>query len=133
MTRSKLKEIQSRGRLFCDFWVVGYFLSLSRNQVVHLYQTGRLPRVLNSDGSEYRPSGNRLVLASEFAAHVVAAERLGDFEFWRLGAFDVPPSSSLHASPPPFGSLRGGSIITTDPLTVSRLKVRELGDDRLGR
>jgi hypothetical protein len=117
MTRSRLVEIQSRGRMFCDLWVVSYFMEITRNQAVHLYRSGRLPKVHCPDGSEYRPSAQRLVVVSDFAA-MVAEERRAEFDLWRMGIFDVSPFGSLSASPPRPGSLATGlvnaAVLVTD-------------------
>lgn len=104
MTRSELERILSRGRLFCDFWVVGYFLGLSWNGVDHLYETGRLPKVFCRDGSRYRPSGERLVHAEKFA-EILPDEHAFEFALWRSAAFDVEPFGSRQTLPPALGTL----------------------------
>ena len=105
LTRSRLAEIRARGLPFCTFWVVGYFLGLSWNQVDHLYESGQLPKVLCPDRSEYRPSGERLVRADKFF-ELVPEERRPDFDLWRRGGFEVNPFPSRTSAPPAFGSHR---------------------------
>ena len=102
LTRARLNDIQSRGLVFCDFWVVGYFLQLSWNQVDHLYESGRLPKALCPDGSEYRPSGERLVVADAFV-EMIPEERRRDFALWRHGAFTVDSFASRDSAAPAFG------------------------------
>ena len=72
----ELLRIQSWGRPFCDLWVVGYFMGLSWNKVDHLYESGRLAKAVCADGAEYRPSGERLVIAERFVR--CYAERQAD-------------------------------------------------------
>lgn len=121
LTRARLNEILSRGRLFCDFWVIGYFLGLSWNQVDHMYESGRLPKALCADGNDYRPSGERLVLADKFGAMLPQNRQL-DFEVWRKHGFEVAPSSSRDSEPAEFGSHRMRAVAITAPLTVSQPK-----------
>lgn len=88
LTRAKYEQITSRGRIFCDLWTVAFFFGLSWYQAEHLHSLGRLPRPLLLDGSEYRPSGERLVPADELA-EILPEERQLEFERWRAGDFDV--------------------------------------------
>lgn len=117
MTRSERDRILSRGRLFCDFWVVGYFLGLSWNQVDHLYESGQLPKALCPDGSEYRPAGERLVSADEFAS-LVPEERQVAFAGWRSGRIDIAPAAS-RTEVPAFDLGMEESVSSADPLTVT--------------
>jgi hypothetical protein len=94
MTRSELETILSRGRIFCDLWVVAYFLGLTWNQADHMYRCGRLPKVVTLNGTEWRPAGTRLVLVERFA-EMVPGERQSEFSLWRRGGFDLPPYSGL--------------------------------------
>lgn len=128
LTRVRLAEVESRGYPFCGFWVVGYFLGLSWNQVDHLYESGQLPRALCPDGSAYRPSGERLVLAEKFADSL-PAERRAEFDLWRKGGFEIAPATSRDSQPPPVGSHQTASVSSTAPLTVSRSNAPDFGCD----
>jgi hypothetical protein len=118
LTRREVDEVLSRGRIFCDLVVVAYFLGVSRNQASYLYTLGKLPKVLAVDGTEWRPSSERLVLVAKFA-EMVAAERRSEFEMWRRGGFDVTlvgtrePATLLDHSIPE-------SVALTDLVTVNR-------------
>jgi len=125
LTRGRLAEIHSRGLPFCGFWVVAYFLGLSWNQVDQEYESGRLPKALCPDGSEYRPSGERLVRADKFA-EILPEERQADFDLWRNGGFQIAPFGSRKSEPPPFGSHKIGSVSPTAQLTASRSNARDL-------
>lgn len=118
MTRAELSRIRERGRLFCGFWEAGYFLNLSWNQVDHLYESGRLPKALCPDGSEYRPAGERLLLVEKLES-LVAEPRGADFAYWRAGGFEIVPGASRDARSAVAGQSIDGTVETTDPLTVS--------------
>lgn len=87
-----------RGRQVSNFWVVAYFLGLTWNQVDHLAEAGKLPIVYAQDGAEYRPSGERLVLADPLADYLTA-DRHQEFSDWRAGGFEVPSLQVRDAIP----------------------------------
>jgi hypothetical protein len=88
LTGARLKAIQLEGRLFCDLIVVAYFLGQSVDQATYLYESGRLPKATCPDGSDYRPSGDRLVVAAGLA-ELLTEERRAEFALWRRGGLEI--------------------------------------------
>ena len=118
MTRTRLDEILSRGRIFCDLWVVAYFLRQTRNQVDYMYRRGNLPKVMTVGGDEWQPAGDRLVLVEKFA-EMVPEERRAEFSVWRQGGFDLPPFEAADVVRPliehDFGSVDPAIGVTARP------------------
>lgn len=118
MRRSELERILGRGRIFADLWAVAYFTRRSWNQVDHLYREGRLPKVLNASGEEWRPPAGRLVVV-EGLTSMVPGELRVEFERWRRYEFEIEPHEQTDAVPPLLAHAESGSVDMTTQVTAN--------------